>query len=817
MNMRKPFSGSKSQLGLIRQALLVVPAAILTTLALGAALDGYLFDAVRPQAVFTQDSGWSLFGVLLASSIVVTFAAAMLAWRRKTRAIARPGTARGSDPVLLTKTIVAMSRDDETRTAVSPSFPDQSIEAEPGAKELQETLDTRESHEVALLLASKKAEYESEIKAEFLANISHAIRTPMNGVIGFAGLLGSTSLDVTQREYLDSLTASATHLLTIIDDLIDYAQLEAHEVQLAEDAFSLRTCVEDAIAAVTSQAHDKNLELVSMVYNDVIDSLIGDQVRIGQILTNLLSNALKFTAAGEVVLRVMREHEDDGACTLMLSVTDTGIGIPAAEQAQLFSPFHQMHAGKQREYGGTGLELSICRKLVEAMGGSISVSSHVDAGSCFRVTLRLAKDSSKTTSRQDRFAGISAVLIEPHDLARIALANMLAALGIDIASHASLEGLHFDGKIPDIVIIAAAGDSGGVAQMIRLVETVKGRFEGPVLALLNSSIKKLFPPILGAGAAGCLSKPVRRSQLTSAIEDCLNVQARFDAAGEPAEKPSKTWLSGRRILVVDDTAISIQLMHSLLSTQGAHVLTARDGDEAIRVFTGSTPDIIFMDIHMPRLNGLRTAREIRALEGHRRTPIIALTADRAAQDADELANADLDDYLVKPIDETRLFAVIAHCLHLVPPEPTVATDLDAESAPHGDGTLAMRDDLKALRVTGGSQQVADKLFAEFCVDLPVSLDNLRKAYAVRDWKMLWDVAHRLHGAAAVCALPAMHAALDSLQRSSRQQHHAKATAALADVQRQATRLTSGALLAPGARTVDGPPDSSGVAHTGHGN
>jgi len=664
--------------------------------------------------------------------------------------------------------------------------------------DFQDTNDALESHNIALMLARKKGENESEIKSEFLANISHEIRTPMNGIIGFASLLGDTPLSVEQREYLDSINKSATSLLHIIDDIIDYAKLEAREIHFTTEPFSLRTCVENAVAAVTPHAHEKNLELVPVVYNDVTDNLIGDERRIEQVLTNLLSNAIKFTSEGEVVLRVMLENEDDRECTIILSVTDTGIGVPAPERGRLLTAFHQVQVGKQRKCGGTGFGLSICNKLVVAMGGAMSVSSQLQEGLCFRATLTLQRSKSAIPMNRGRFVGNSAVLIESHDLARIAMSNTLMELGLEVASYAFINDIGHDHQTPNIVIVTAAGDAGGVSKLVDLIKASKTQFQRPILALISSSFEDLFPIILDAGATSCLSKPVRRSQLIGAIEICLdrNSQLEHSAVDNQSAKPPNNWLIGHRFLVVDDAPINIQLMQTLLRLHGAHVLTAQDGDEAIRLFAGNEIDLVFMDIHMPRSNGLEAARVIRALEQDRRTPILALTADTAPQYSGEITRADLDDFLVKPLDEAHLNSVIAKCLHIEPPVSTPPVTVDTESARHADYSLQVRDVTKALRITGGAPQVADKLFAEFCLDLPGSLEKLRSAYSTCEWQKLWNVAHRLHGASAVCALPALHAALDSLQQSARHQNHVKATAALAEVQHQATRLASETLLAP---------------------
>ncbi len=667
-------------------------------------------------------------------------------------------------------------------------------QVEQATGDLRDTMEALEIRNAELDLARRRALDAIRVKSDFLANMSHEIRTPMNGIVGFTNLLAKTPLDGTQRQFVETIAASATNLLSIINDILDFSKLESGKVILEREPFSLRAGVDEAVALLAPQAHEKHLELVSMVYDDVPDCLIGDVTRVGQILTNLLSNAIKFTAAGEVVLRVMLHEERDDEVELMCTVTDTGIGVPADEQERLFSAFQQGSATTKRRYGGTGLGLSICRSLASAMDGTISVSSREGQGSCFRVTLTVGRGRAPEHKSSPLFPGRRALLIDSHPLSRIMLRNTLGGLGLIVEDYEKLPDRRAGGdQPPDLVAIAATGGSEDLLAMEAAIRHARASYAAPLFALLSSSDQELVPRLLAAGATRCLSKPVRRLQLVEALTTC------FKRELAPASQPvaaaggwaAGEWLSGRLFLVADDNAINLRLMDSLLTYQGASVLKAADGAEAVRLALAHPVDLVFMDVHMPKLNGLDAAREIRAAQGGRRIPIVALTADAAPQNREAMQRARLDGVLIKPLQDASLHALIARVLDLEPLEPREDPLPSAPDAPSAERrSLPLRDMTQALRIAGESQSVADKLFNELLAELPGVLMALQDAYAEQQWHELWQLAHRLHGSAAVCGVPALHAAVGDLQAVVRTAEVTKIAQALANVQQQAGRLVS---------------------------
>ncbi|MFM1891814.1 MAG: hypothetical protein RLZ44_891, partial [Pseudomonadota bacterium] len=660
--------------------------------------------------------------------------------------------------------------------------------------DLRDTMEALEIRNVELDLARKRALDANRVKSEFLANMSHEIRTPMNGIVGFTNLLRKTSLDPTQRQFVETISTSAHNLLSIINDILDFSKLESGKLLLECEPFLLRNCVEHAIALLAPQAHEKHLELVAVVYTDVPDSVLGDETRVGQILTNLVSNAIKFTAQGEVVVRVMLEEIAGDEVHLMFSVTDTGIGIPAQEQQQLFSAFQQGSLSTKRLYGGTGLGLSICRSLAAAMGGEVVVSSREAEGSCFQVTLVLGLGKQERVPPESPFRGRRVLLVDPHSMSRIALRNALATLGLivndkELLPAGSAEEL---AQPPDLLVISTPAGDTDLAAATAAIGKGRRLYACPLLALISRSEQTGFPPLLAAGATRCLSKPVRRSELIEVLQTCFAGPAPATAGAVTGTAlESGSWLAGRLFLVADDNPINLQLISSLLTIRGARVLTATDGAEAVRLALQHPVDLVFLDVHMPQLNGLDAARQIRAAQAEQRhIPIVALTADAAPQNRSQMQQAQLDGYLIKPLQEAQLEKVIANLLQLAPqgvaqPEPTAPP-----AGPGPANTLPLRDLAQALRIAGGSPSIADKLFQELRAELPGHMVSLQQAYADQDWHEMWQLAHRLHGSAAVCGVPALYAAVDHLQSVVRRQHPPDIARALAALQQQADRLVT---------------------------
>jgi len=631
--------------------------------------------------------------------------------------------------------------------------------------EVQESMEVIEIRNAELDLARRRAIQASRAKSEFLANMSHEIRTPMNGVIGFIRLLGKTELDEKQRDYLETIEKSAGSLLRIVEDILDFSQLESGKLVLSHEPFRLRDCVESAATLWAPQAHAKHLELVSIVYSDVPDHLVGDETRIIQILNNIVGNAVKFTERGEIVVRVMLEEEDEHQVTVAFAVSDTGIGIPLGEQQQLFQAFDQGSASTKRLFGGTGLGLSICHSLAEAMRGRVDVTSRVGEGSVFHVTLKLDRDPDAPPLRHVPALNRRCLLVEPHELSRIALRNALIDIGLAVEDFADFDlPPELDMTRYALVAVGCSGRESAVEDCLEHIRQLSA--QRPLIALVSSSEQELLARFAAGGASYCLSKPPHRRHLHESVRGCLRMARRRPLPGQSASPPvagsapldQGRLLEGKCCIAADDHSINLQLITYLLRDMGATVLQATDGGEAVELAMENDVDMAFLDVHMPRMDGLEAARRIQALAPNRPVPIVALTADAAEKNLREIARAGIQRYLIKPVGEDELQLAVKELLDGV--APTKFIDATMQTAPQREWPV--RDEARAMRIAGGSPGVASKLFEEMRAELPDTLAQLRSGLQQRDWSELWQVAHRLHGAAAVCGVPALYHALGEL-------------------------------------------------------
>jgi two-component system sensor histidine kinase BarA len=639
---------------------------------------------------------------------------------------------------------------------------------EQATRELQESMEVIEIRNAEVDLARRRAIDANLVKSEFLANMSHEIRTPMNGIIGFTNLLAKTDLDEKQSEYLHTIQKSTGNLLSTVDDILDFARLESGKLVLSHEPFSLRESIETAVTLWGPQAHAKQLELVSVVYNDVPDHLVGDEARIIQILNNLIGNAVKFTEQGEIVIRVMLEEEREHAITIAFAVSDTGIGLTLGNQQELFLSLEQGSTTGNRLFGGTGLGLNICHALATAMQGHVEVSSRQDQGSVFRVTLTLDLDPESPPQRLTPSLNRRCLLVEPHALSRVALSNALRDIGL------AVDELEQSTALPDtdladhaLVALGCAGDDSAIECCLQVVAQVQAKSDIPILVLISSSDPGQIARFVESKVDACLSKPPPRYRLQDAVRRCLRSRPakpllehdRHTAAGDETPDQADLPLQGKTCLAADDHPINLQLITLLLNDLGATVVAAEDGRQALDLAEQHRVDMAFLDIHMPRINGLEAARRLKALFPERSIPVIALTADAAEKNRRQIVRAGIERYLIKPVSEAELRRTVNDVLKGAAPTaywreepPTVSNE-----------TLPMRDIDQALRIAGGSERIANKLFRELREELPGAIEELRSSFANRDWAELWQLSHRLQGAVSVCGVPALHRALSELQ------------------------------------------------------
>ena len=638
---------------------------------------------------------------------------------------------------------------------------DQAIE------DARQNLEIIEIRNIELNMARKEALEASRIKSEFLANMSHEIRTPLNGIIGFANLLHKTPLSSRQLDYLQTLQKSADNLLDILTEVLDFSKIEAGKLTLESMPFNLRDMIQDCLSILAPAAHEKQLELVSLIYRDTPCSLIGDPMHLQQILTNLISNAIKFTEHGSIVVRAMLEEDNTDSAHLRISVQDSGPGLNAEAVLQLFQPFNQLDSSLTRQAGGSGLGLAISKRLIEMMDGEIGVDSVPGEGSEFWISLHLAKAEEETELPPAILLGRAVAVFEPHELARHSLQHQLVDCGLQVQTFNSLDELlqtvaQRQHEHPPIALAVLGINSGDMQpEQVGQYLAELQQLDCKTLVLSPTTEQNRLGNILPDSHCQLQFKPACTRKLMRALGELVN--PRIASLEQPAFRPVglQTDAQQPHILCVDDSPANLLLVQTLLTGMGARVTVVNSGYAALEAVASTAFDLVFMDIQMPGMDGRQTTIAIRQRErelGLPTLPVVALTAHAMPNERRSLLQDGMNDYATKPISEQQLGQTILKWTGHNLIHPCLPDSTDRHKTACGDDPLAVLDPDEALELAGGKADLADDLLSMLLEGLVTEQSALRTARAANARSELAERVHRLLGATRYCGVPQLRAA-----------------------------------------------------------
>ncbi|EBS4305542.1 two-component sensor histidine kinase BarA [Salmonella enterica subsp. enterica] len=612
--------------------------------------------------------------------------------------------------------------------------------------DLRETLEQMEIQNVELALAKKRAQEAARIKSEFLANMSHELRTPLNGVIGFTRLTLKTELNPTQRDHLNTIERSANNLLAIINDVLDFSKLEAGKLILESIPFPLRNTLDEVVTLLAHSSHDKGLELTLNIKNDVPDNVIGDPLRLQQVITNLVGNAIKFTESGNIDILVEKRALSNTKVQIEVQIRDTGIGIPERDQSRLFQAFRQADASISRRHGGTGLGLVITQKLVNEMGGDISFHSQPNRGSTFWFHINLDLNPNVIIDGPSTacLAGKRLAYIEPNATAAQCTLDLLSDTPVEVIYSPTFSALplaHYDIMILSVPVTFREPLT---MQHERLAKAAS--MTDFLLLALPCHAQINAEKLKQGGAAACLLKPLTSTRLLPALTEYCQLNHHPEPLLMDTSKITMT------VMAVDDNPANLKLIGALLEDKVQHVELCDSGHQAVDRAKQMQFDLILMDIQMPDMDGIRACELIHQLPHQQQTPVIAVTAHAMAGQKEKLLSAGMNDYLAKPIEEEKLHNLL---LRYKPGANVAARLMAPEPAEFIFNPNATLDWQLALRQAAGKPDLARDMLQMLIDFLPEVRNKIEEQLVGENPNGLVDLIHKLHGSCGYSGVPRM--------------------------------------------------------------